>query len=89
MKRNNLGTYAPAYRRRGWPASIDGLGLLAAILLAPFRLLAAIWRVGVRTAFGFFDGLFYGFMGLFGLGMIVMVVFALYRVVLYPFFHHL
>jgi len=75
--------------RRSWLASVDWLDVLKLVLFGPFRLLAAIWRVGVKTAFGFVDGLFYGFMGFMGLGMICFVAYGLYRVVLYPFFHHL
>ena len=88
MKRNIPGSYSPVRNRWGRLASTDWVGVLIAIVLAPFRLISAIWGVGVRTAFGFFNGLFYGFMGLFGLGMLATIAFALYRVVLYPFFHH-
>ena len=56
-------------------------------LLFPFRLLGAAWRIGVQTTFGLVHALFIGFCGLFGLGLIAMIAFALYRVVLYPVFH--
>jgi|GEM_PF-4008091 len=79
----------PAVRaRRSWLASVDWLDMLKLVLFCPFRLLAAIWRIGIRTAFGLVDGLFYGFMGFMGLGIICFVGYGLYRVVLYPFFHH-
>ena len=74
--------------RRGRLAYIDWVEPLATLLLAPFRMVAAVWRFRIRTALGLFDGLFYGFTGIFGLGMICFVAFGLYRVVLCPLFHH-
>ena len=66
--------------RRVLDSVVDGL-------LFPFRLLGAAWRIGVQTTFGLVHALFIGFCGLFGLGLIAMIAFALYRVVLYPVFH--
>ena len=88
MKRNVYENYPPARRRRSWVASLGWLDVLSLVVLGPFKLLAAVWRIGVRTSFGLVNGLFYGFMGFFGLGLIGMVAFALYRVVLWPLFHH-
>ncbi len=79
MKRTPVGSCPPACSRRGRLASLDCVGVLQALFLAPFRIVSVLWSFGVRTAFGFFNGLFMGFMGLFGLGMIAMVAFAIFR----------
>ena len=88
MKRNVFETYPLVRRRRSWLASLGWFDGLSLVVLGPFRVLAAVWRVGTRISFGLVNGLFYGFMGFFGLGLIGMVAFALYRVLLWPLFHH-
>jgi hypothetical protein len=55
------------------------------VVLFPFRLLAGIWDVGLRTGYGFFNGLVKLFFGLFGLGLLAFVIYGVGRVLLHPF----
>jgi hypothetical protein len=56
------------------------------VVLLPFRLLASLWDLGVRTGYGFFGGLIKLFFGLFGLGLLAFVIYGVGRVLLHPFF---
>ena len=50
MKRNHFeDTYPHARRHRSRFASLGWLDVLSLVALGPFKLLAAVWRVGVRT----------------------------------------
>ena len=63
----------------------DALDAVWRVLLLPFRLLAGIWDVGLRTGYGFFNGLVKLFFGLFGLGLLAFVIYGVGRVLLHPF----
>ena len=69
----------------GWRAR-QAFDFAAMVLLAPFRIVAAVWRFFVRVGQGFFDGLFTAFFGLVGLGIIAFVTFGVLRVALHPLF---
>ena len=74
--------------RRGRLAYIDWVDRSRRCCLQHFESLLRFDASASKQRSTFSDGLFYGFMGLFGLGMVCFVTFGLYRVVLYPFFHH-
>jgi hypothetical protein len=64
----------------------DALEAVWRVVLFPFRLLAGIWDVGLRTGFGFFEALIKLFFGLFGLGLLAFIIYGVGRVLLHPLF---
>ena len=87
MKRNAHDISA-GLPRRGRLVYIDWVDRSRRCCLQHFESLLRFDASASKQRSTFSDGLFYGFMGLFGLGMVCFVTFGLYRVVLYPFFHH-